>query len=524
LPHQDRLNIAVFIDFDNIEIGVKTTLGQQFDVGIILDAIKERGEVVTKIAYADWTRSGEYSRSLTQHAIRLVQRNMTPGGDKNGADINLALDALEMAFTHQHINAYVIVGGDSDFLSLVEKLKQYDKKVFVVGGRAFTSMILQRNCHEFIAYENLSGVRKNAAKIGRPMPAAAASSPVAQAVPIVRRALKILADREVSPQTGLLKSTLLQLDSTFSERNYGASSFLDFVEKLSQAGIVSLKHAGRSVMVELNDGVSDDGNAAAAHAAPAESLAAAPSFGEPRRGLDGGAPSAPVTDVAQMFRAAEDQAARYEDGEPPAAAPALPDVRQTESAEAGVQRAGQILSAATTARWPMYLRNVKQILRQAEGGFDERRYGFGGLMDLLKACQREGFVRIERDRRGGLRVFQGAALQKTLVMPSAPREIMDVEPMEAQPGSIDTSEPADLEPLEMEPIPIDTTAELLGRAKPRKPRARAPRQAAATPTPRPSARAAEPKSARAKPVKKAAAPRRSTRKKASAVANDDNES
>src|SRR5258708_35727323 len=100
---------------------------------------------------------------------------MTPGGDKNGADINLALDALEMAFTHSHINAYVIVGGDSDFLSLAEKLKQYDKKVFVVGGRAFTSMILQRNCHEFIAYENPPGVGKAAAKRGRPMPAAAAT-------------------------------------------------------------------------------------------------------------------------------------------------------------------------------------------------------------------------------------------------------------------------------------------------------------------------------------------------------------
>src|SRR3954470_5443253 len=254
LSHQERVNIAVFIDFDNIEIGVKTTLGQQFDVGIILDAIKERGEVVTKIAYADWTRAGEHSRMLTQNAIRLVQRNLTPGGDKNGADINLALDALEMAFTHQHINAYVIVGGDSDFLSLVEKLKQYDKKVFVVGGRAFTSVILQRNCHEFIAYENLSGVRKQAVKSGRPMPVSA-SLPIAQAVPVVRRALKILADREVSPQTGLLKSTLLQLDSTFSERTFGASSFLDFVEKLSQAGLVQLKHAGRSVMVELLEGV-----------------------------------------------------------------------------------------------------------------------------------------------------------------------------------------------------------------------------------------------------------------------------
>src|SRR5438034_3717747 len=259
LSHPDRLNIAVFIDFDNIEIGVKNTLGQQFDPGAVLDAIKERGEVVTKIAYADWTRAGDYSRSLTQHAIRLVQRNLTPGGDKNGADINLALDALEMAFTHQHINAYVIVGGDSDFLSLVEKLKQYDKKVFVVGGRQFTSSILQRNCHEFIAYENLTRSKPQAARgTTERQVAARASAPLAQAFPIVRRALKILADREVSPQTGLLKSTLLQLDSTFSERNYGASSFLDFVEKLAQGGLVSLKHAGRSVMVELNDGFDED--------------------------------------------------------------------------------------------------------------------------------------------------------------------------------------------------------------------------------------------------------------------------
>ena len=174
-----------------------------------------------------------------------MQRNLTPGGDKNGADINLALDALEMAFTHPHINAYVIVGGDSDFLSLVEKLKQYDKKVFVVGGRAFTSVILQRNCHEFIAYENLVrrpvGQDRRAAAGGRlrrrPSPRPFRSSAAR---------LKILADREVSPQTGLLKSTLLQLDSTFSERNYGASSFLDFAEKLAKEGVVTLKHAGRS--------------------------------------------------------------------------------------------------------------------------------------------------------------------------------------------------------------------------------------------------------------------------------------
>src|SRR4249920_3162276 len=152
---EQRLKIAVFIDFDNIEIGVKNTLNAQFDIGVVLEALKERGDVVSKTAYGDWTRAGDYSRSLTQHATKLVQRNLTPGGDKNGADINLALDALEMAFTHTHVNAFAIVSGDSDFIPLVNKLKEYGKTVFVVGGKAFTSTILQQNCHEFISFESL---------------------------------------------------------------------------------------------------------------------------------------------------------------------------------------------------------------------------------------------------------------------------------------------------------------------------------------------------------------------------------
>jgi uncharacterized LabA/DUF88 family protein len=469
LAHQDRLNIAVFIDFDNIEIGVKSTLGENFDVGAVLDALKERGEVVTKIAYADWTRAGEYSRQLTQHAIRLVQRNLTPGGDKNGADINLALDALEMAFTHPHINAYVIVGGDSDFLSLVEKLKQYDKKVFVVGGRAFTSIILQRNCHEFIAYENLTGRRRSVAKGDRPV-APAASAPIAQAFPIVRRALKILSDREVSPQTGLLKSTLLQLDSTFSERTYGASSFLDFVEKLAQSGLVQLKHTGRSIMVELNEKFDESESSTAAAVAASRPVAEA----EARDAVRAAAPEA-----AQVSRPA------------PIEAPVVPAGDQAD----GVRLVGQILTAATAARWPMYLRNVTQLLRAAEGGFDERRYGFMGLSELLRACQREGLVRLERDRRGGLRVFMGPALQQTGPSPAiAPtQEVVEAEQLDMQPledvDRFQMEDQVEEDRFNVEPMPIDTTAELLGRAKPRRPRtrvasavplaARVPRKAAA---------------------------------------------
>src|ERR1035438_9257962 len=152
---EQKLKIAVFIDFDNIEIGVKSTLHREFDVAAVLDALKERGEIVTKFAYANWGRQESATRALSEHAVQMVQRDPSPRGDKNGADINLALDALEMAFTHDHINAYAIVSGDSDFIALVNKLKQYDKRIFVVGGRAFTSTILQKNCHEFVAYESI---------------------------------------------------------------------------------------------------------------------------------------------------------------------------------------------------------------------------------------------------------------------------------------------------------------------------------------------------------------------------------
>src|SRR5262249_8882604 len=419
---------------------------------------------------------------------------LAPGGDKNGADINLALDALEMAFTHPHINAYVIVGGDSDFLSLVEKLKQYDKKVFVVGGRAFTSTILQRNCHEFIAYENL--VRKPVARGGRPSPSTGAS-PITQAIPLVRRALKILADREVSPQTGLLKSTLLQLDSTFSERNYGASSFLDFAEKLAQVGLVQLKHAGRSVMVELNPGF-DDAEAQSAEARGRTTLegdgAAQP------HGYPSGAP--PSSRVEEPHRG---------NGEPPASFQPHPEPPSQlgDNAE-GVRLASVLLGGATHARRPMYLRNVRQICRA--GGFDERRYGFGGLLDVLRACGREGLVRIERDRRGGLRVFQGPMLA---VRPPQPRETSELVQLEVSSSIQETEvarEEAPVEPdvIEIQPIAVvDTTAELLGRASPKRPRARATAAAGKSARTAGSAKAAarKPATARRTRTKKAPAHR-----------------
>lgn len=268
---QEKLNIAVFVDYDNIEIGVKSTLRREFDVSLPLDALKERGDLVAKFAYANWGRQEGAARSMAENAVQMVQRLPSPRGDKNGGDINLALDALEMAFTHPHVNAFAIISGDSDFIPLVNKLKEYGKTVFVVGGKAFTSTILQQNCHEFVSYESLlSDAERGDTRDRRPQQQGSpqgsqqqrdrqqggghrgrpAPLDLAQAMPLVERALQVLERRAVQPQLGLLKSTMLQLDSAFTEKAYGANSFSDFVEKLKKSDFVNVSGQGGRYIIE----------------------------------------------------------------------------------------------------------------------------------------------------------------------------------------------------------------------------------------------------------------------------------
>ena len=465
-PDTRSTRIAVFIDFDNIEIGVKNTIGGNFDIGLILEAIKERGEIVTKIAYSDWKRAGDYSRLLTQHAIRMVQRNMTPGGDKNGADITMALDALEMAFTHDHINAFVIVGGDSDFISLVEKLKQYGRKVIVVGGRQFTSMTMQKNCHEFIAYENLVGRSGGGRSSERgSKPAAVSASDISKALPLVKRALKVLSEREVAPQLGLLKSTLLQLDSTFSEREYGAGSFRDFMEKVAQTGAVTLKNAGRSMMVESSDHDADEAGSPHPHheQEPPPPRAAASRAAAPRG------------ETVERYHS--DAPASDEDEEE--SMPASPMTMQD-----GIRAVQQVFTQASPApRWPMYVRQAKQFLKTGIEGFDERKYGFASVVDLFRAAGKEGVVRLERDRHGAVRVFPGPKLIQTpaaVGVEDVPfevaAEVVTQEGLAAEP--VEEPPIVDAETIEQAPAVIDadaTTAPKSGRKR----KAAAPRTRAA---------------------------------------------
>jgi uncharacterized protein (TIGR00288 family) len=380
---EQKLKIAVFIDFDNIEIGVKSTLHREFDVAAVLDALKERGEIVTKFAYANWGRQEFATRALSEHAVQMVQRDPSPRGDKNGADINLALDALEMAFTHDHINAFAIVSGDSDFIALVNKLKQYDKRVFVVGGRAFTSTILQRNCHEFVSYESVidetrgrppqppppreaqerprEGQERSREGQERPRegqerqqrPAKRVPLDLAQAMPLVERALGVLERREVRPQLGLLKSTMLQLDSTFSEKAYGANSFTDFVEKLQKADFVEVTGGEGRYMIRMK----------------------------------GAAPEKPGA-------------------KPEQAIPLLRDVLETHRLELD-----EGSDAESLADW----------VKLEHPHFDWSQYGFQEFSELLNYAQDKSLVRIQADGES-LMVYLGAEFHPPAAPPEPERE------------------------------------------------------------------------------------------------------
>ena len=248
---------------------------------------------------------------------------------------------------------------------------------------------MQRNCHEFIAYENLVSSRRFQDRGQKSTPTTTQQAPLDQVLPLVRRALKVLTDREVTPQLGLLKSTLLQLDSTFSERTYGAGSFRDFAQKLAAAGHVVLREAGRNVLVELSDTVPVG--------PPSTGSGQAHSTGSGQAHSTSSGQGVEETSSRQAQPSAE-----------PVARDAAVPTNGTGRAADGIREIRRLFqSAQRPPRWPMYIRQLKQYLRAVDATFDERKYGFETLGDLMRACQRDGVLRIERDRQGGMRIFPG---------------------------------------------------------------------------------------------------------------------
>ena len=152
----DEERIGLFIDYENLAIGARDDLGMTFDFKPVADALAERGRVVVRRAYADWTLFAEDRKDLTRHHIELIEIPQRMGASrKNAADIKMAVDAMELAFERDYITTFVIGTGDSDFTPLVYKLRELNKRVIGVGVKASTSALLPPACDEFLFYETL---------------------------------------------------------------------------------------------------------------------------------------------------------------------------------------------------------------------------------------------------------------------------------------------------------------------------------------------------------------------------------
>ncbi len=430
---EEKLKFAVFVDYDNIEIGVRTTLNRDLDIEIILEGIKQRGEIVSKVAYGNWSHHSDATRAFTDYGVQMVQRDSTPRGDKNGADINLALDALEMAFTRDHINAFAIISGDSDFMALVNKLKQYNKRIYIVSGKQFTSNILQRNCHEFISYESLLDILPSRSRRGgrsRGAPPRSAQ-PISQAIPLLDRALNALDVRGVQPQLGLLKSTMQQLDPAFSERDYGVSSFSNFVKKLVDNGYVNVRAVDNHQVVDRREDDESAEEAAADEETQAREETTSQEEGQPReeqpretresRERESGGRSRRGRRGRGRGRGRQsDEAPAEASGRTEPAGRTRREPEEDDIAPPGNRKPREPLEFLTELLSPhrdllsigIPQREVAALIRAAEPNFSPLDLGFDDFADLLAFAEDHELLESRLDSRDALRYFPGAKLEE----------------------------------------------------------------------------------------------------------------
>ena len=209
--------IAVFIDFENLAFWAAETEGAEFKLTTLMDYLQSRGRLVIKRAYANWRYFESYRQELQHNTIDLIQVYSDSRG-KNRADIRMAIDALESALTHPHIDTFVIVSGDSDFGPLVSKLREYGRNTLGVGPGGRTHALLVKSCDEFIYLEQALG------EAGRSTKNSQSSHEAARR--LLQRALS-----EHNRQGNLpvlaaqLKMTMRRMDRDFDESTLGYPQF-----------------------------------------------------------------------------------------------------------------------------------------------------------------------------------------------------------------------------------------------------------------------------------------------------------
>jgi uncharacterized protein (TIGR00288 family) len=246
---QDEQRLALFIDFENIAIGVRDAHYRKFDVNLVLERLLDKGKLLVKRAYADWSRYSDYKRAFHEAAIELVEVPQKSIGGKNSADIRMVVDAMDMSFQKEHINCFVVASGDSDFSPLVSKLKENNKYVIGLGVKNSTSDLLMENCDEFIFYEDLVRGQE------QPLPV------IANVQGKLQECFSLLADAVLALQRenkevlwgSMVKETMKRKKPSFNESYYGFRTFSQLLEDAQRRGIVQLRRDQKSGSYVVED-------------------------------------------------------------------------------------------------------------------------------------------------------------------------------------------------------------------------------------------------------------------------------
>jgi len=222
-------NAALLIDFDNVTMGIRSDLGHELRSLLSSEIIK--GKVAVQRAYADWRRYPQYIVPLSEASIDLIFAPAYGSSKKNATDIRLAIDALELVFTRPEIGTFILLSGDSDFSSLVIKLKEYGKYVIGVGIRESSSDLLVQNCDEYYSYNALAGLVK-----------ASEDEPTRKYDPweLVTEAVQRMKRNNDVMRSDRLKQVMQEIDSTFDEKNLGISKFSRFCQEAAQRGLLTV--------------------------------------------------------------------------------------------------------------------------------------------------------------------------------------------------------------------------------------------------------------------------------------------
>ena len=257
---QDEQRLALFIDFENIAIGVRDAHYRKFDINLVLERLLDKGKLLVKKAYADWSRYSDYKRSFHEAAIELIEVPQKSVGGKNSADIRLVVDARDRSFPKEHTNCFVVASGDSDFSPLVSKLKENNKYVIGLGVKNSTSDLLIENCDEFIFYEDLVRGQQ------RPLPV------IANVPEKVQECFALLVDSILALQRenkevlwgSMVKETMKRKKPSFNETYYGFRTFSHLLEDAQRRNIVVLRRdqkSGSYIVEDLGTASSSTGMA-----------------------------------------------------------------------------------------------------------------------------------------------------------------------------------------------------------------------------------------------------------------------